>query len=136
MSWPQAVDYNEAIQNPQSCFRDPELRQATPWRNDFGMPVPHSGNLADVYRLDRPGGTSWALKCFTRPVHGLQARYQAVSEHLRSVTRPFFVDFQYLEGGIRVGSAWYPAVKMRWVEGFTLNQFVADHADDAELLGK
>ena len=27
-------------------------------------------------------------------------------------------------------------VKMRWVEGFTLNQFVADHIGDRDLLGR
>jgi hypothetical protein len=27
MAWPLSQDYNEAIQNPASCFIDPELRQ-------------------------------------------------------------------------------------------------------------
>ena len=27
MAWPQATDYNEALQSPALCFRDAELRQ-------------------------------------------------------------------------------------------------------------
>jgi hypothetical protein len=27
------------------------------------------------------------------------------------------VDFSYLENGVRIAGAWYPIVKMRWVEG-------------------
>jgi tetratricopeptide (TPR) repeat protein len=134
MPWPQALEYNEAVQCPSACFRDPELRQTKVQTNALGMPTPHSGNFADVYQMEGPGGASWAVKCFTRVVKGLQARYQAVSDHLRDDPRSFMVDFQYLEGGIHIGSAWYPAVKMRWVEGFALNRFVADHADDRAVL--
>jgi hypothetical protein len=47
---------------------------------------------------------------------------------------PFTVDFTYLEQGIRVGGQWYPVLKMRWVEGLMLNQFVAKHADHPDLL--
>ncbi len=27
MAWPMSQDYNEAIQNPQLCFGDPELKR-------------------------------------------------------------------------------------------------------------
>jgi tetratricopeptide (TPR) repeat protein len=136
MPWPQALDYNEAVQCPSACFRDPELRQTQVRTNAIGIPSPHSGNFADVYQMTGPGGASWAVKCFTRSVKGLQDRYQAVSDHLRESPRPFMVDFQYLEGGIRVGQAWYPAVKMRWVEGLSLSRFVADHLEDRAVLEK
>ena len=136
MPWPQALAYNEAVQCPAACFRDPELRQTQVRTNALGMPSPHSGNFADVYQMEGPGGAAWAVKCFTREVRGLQERYQAISAHLRDEPRPFMVEFQYLEGGIRIGTSWYPTVKMRWVEGFALNRFVADHLEDRSLLEK
>ena len=136
MAWPQALDYNEAVQCPAASFRDAELRQSHVRLNALGMPSPHSGNFADVYQVEGTGGQSWAVKCFTRKVHGLQGRYHAVSEHLRDRPLPFMVDFQFLEGGIRINGEWVPVVKMSWVEGLRLNQFVADHADDRAVLDR
>ena len=80
MAWPLSQDYNEAIQNPQTNFRDPELRQGGPALNPLGLPMPRSGNFADVYQLRCPQtGNTWAIKCFTREVPGLRERYSEIS---------------------------------------------------------
>src|SRR5262249_40963941 len=121
--------YNEAIQNPSVCFRDDELRTGQVAEDALGMPRPYSGNFADVYQIRGPNGQSWAVKCFTREVKALQARYQAISDHLDRGTPPFMVKFHYLPEGIRIRGQWYPILKMDWVEGLTLNEFVRMHAD-------
>src|SRR5947209_6629769 len=134
MAWPEAMDYNDAIQNPETCFANEDLRRAAPALNNLGLPVVCSGAFAAVYQLAGADGRVWAVKCFTRQVHGLRERYQAVSAHLAQAKLPFMVDFQYLEKGILVRGKWYAAVKMRWVEGLTLNQFLKDHADRPQIL--
>ena len=134
MSWPLSQDYNEAIQDPQNSFSDAELKTGEAVTNALGIPMPRSGNFADVYELRCPSGTRWAVKCFTREVHGLRERYNEISKYLRQVNLPFMVDFQYLEQGIRVRGAWYPVLKMQWVEGFVLNEFVRDNLDKKPIL--
>ncbi len=47
---------------------------------------------------------------------------------------PFSVDFSYLDQGIRVAGQWYPVLKMQWVEGLTLNQFVKQSLDKPATL--
>jgi hypothetical protein len=133
MVWPVPQDYNEAVQNPEHCFADPELRAGEAVTDAFGIPRPRSGNFADVYQVRCPGG-DWAAKCFTREVRGLHQRYAAVSAHLQQARLPFTVEFQYLEQGVRVGAGWFPLLKMRWVEGFALNEFVRDNLDRPALL--
>ncbi len=133
MRLPQPTDYNEAVQNPQHCFRDPDLRAGQVVTTPLGLPRPYAGNFADVYHVTSPGG-NWAVKCFTRSVEGLRQRYQAISAHLREVSLPFLVDFSYLEEGIRVRGDWVPALKMRWIEGLTLNEFVKQQLDRPQLL--
>lgn len=134
MTWPENTDYSEAIQNPQMNFADAELKQGQAVTNAAGMPIVRSGNFADVYEVRCPSGNSYAIKCFTREVKGLQQRYQAISDHLNRVKLPFTVDFQYLEKGILIKGNWFPILKMRWVEGLTLNQFVQDHVDKPAVL--
>jgi hypothetical protein len=133
MAWPMSQDYNEAIQHPDSCFTDPDLRHGQPVLNALDLPRAYSGNFADVYELNSPGGR-WAVKCFTREVPGLRERYAAISQHLQQVPLPFVVDFAFLERGVRVRGRWYPVVKMQWVEGLTLNEFVRRNADEPAVL--
>ncbi len=133
MAWPHSQDYNEAVQSPRVNFSDPELRAGQAATDALGIPRPCSGNFADVYQVES-SGTRWAVKCFTRQVAGLGERYAAVSAHLRRADLPFTVDFQYLEQGVRTRGAWYPVVKMRWVEGLTLNEFVRANVDRPALL--
>ena len=135
MPWPQPTDYHEAIQHPNFCFRDPELSRCEPALNAFGLPMPCSGNFAIVYRLNCPvTQRSWAVKCFIYEVSGLQQRYHAISEHLRRARLPFMVTFDYLQEGIRIHGSWFPVLKMPWVEGVTLNEFVRQHVEKQRSL--
>lgn len=134
MGWPLSQDYNEAVQSPERNFADPDLRRGEAVVNSLGLPLPCSGNFADVYEFRCPDGARWAVKCFTRYVAGLRERYREVSAHLQRVRLPFMVDFTFLEAGIRVAGQWYPVLKMPWVEGLTLNQFVGRSADKPATL--
>jgi tetratricopeptide (TPR) repeat protein len=135
MSWPQSVDYNSAIQNPPACFADAELARCQPAEGMMpGIPLSYAGNFATVYKMVDAFGAAWAVKCFTRRIENLQLRYKKISEHLNRRKRRFVVDFHYLAEGIRVAGAWYPVVKMQWVEGFTLNEFLRDRAGQVALL--
>jgi serine/threonine protein kinase len=127
-------DYNEAIQSPATNFTDPDLRRGQAAANSFGIPLPCSGNFADVYQVRCPDGMCWAVKCFTREIPGLRERYREISSHLARVRLPFIVDFTYLDDGIRVGGYWFPVLKMQWVDGLTLNRFVGHCADKPALL--
>src|SRR5436309_3156564 len=43
-------DYQEAVQNPASCFSDPDLRKGTPTLNALGLPQPVTGGFCSVYQ--------------------------------------------------------------------------------------
>ncbi|MCE9563861.1 MAG: hypothetical protein K8U57_17605 [Planctomycetes bacterium] len=140
MRWPSSREYNEAVQDPAFSFKDADLRSAEVAANAHGLPVARSGGFADVYQFRSAAGESWAVKCFTREVSELHRRYQAISEHLATAREtsslPFMVEFQYLDDDIRIGPTRYPVVKMAWVEGKLLHEFVREHLDDSTLLTK
>src|SRR5262249_9361718 len=120
--------------NPATCFYDPELRGGEAVANPLGMPIPRSGNFADVYEFRGASGQKWAIKCFTRQISGLQERYAAISQHLDEAKLPFMVEFTYLAKGIRVRGEHYPVLKMKWVDGFLLNEFVRNNLDKPAIL--
>jgi formylglycine-generating enzyme required for sulfatase activity/serine/threonine protein kinase len=120
---------------PQLSFSDPELKAGEVVCGTLGTPQAFAGNFADVYQVrSKSGAKSWAVKCFTRRVSGLRERYREISAHLEKSKLKVMVDFKYLEEGIRIRGEWYPVLKMQWVSGFTLRQFVEERLDDPELI--
>lgn len=134
MNWPLPQEFNEAIQNPATAFADADLKRCTADVGPVGVPLPRSGNFADVYRVRAADGRSWAVKCFTRPVDGLATRYAAIDAHLAKAHLPFTIGFSYLPEGIRVRGAWFPVVKMPWVEGQPVNTLVRENLGRASVL--
>lgn len=135
MAWPLSQDFNEAIQNPSSAFRDPDLKNGKVTTTPIGVPLPRSGNYADVYQVTDTNGNPWAVKCFTRAVApDLQARYAAIAGHIAQTNLPFTVGFEFLAEGIRIKGKFFPVLKMQWVEGLALNTFVKENLNRATIL--
>ncbi len=133
MPWPAMLDFTEALQNPERCFEGQDIAQGTAALTPRGLPLVYSGNFASVYKMTTPSGDV-AVRCFTREVRDQQERYGHLSDYLRGVRPEAFVDFEYLEQGIRVRGQWYPIVRMEWAQGDRLDKFVEDHLDTPEIL--
>ncbi len=123
MSWPSPQDYNEAVQTPHLSFDDPELKSGMPETNRLGLPRAITGAFASVYRIHCQNH-DWAVRCFLRDIPDQDSRYFHISKYVMSDDLPCTVGFDYLPRGIKVQGAWYPILKMEWVEGDSLDQFV------------
>ena len=133
MFWPSLVDYNDAIQSPAVNLRDPELAEAEVATDPLGLPAVASGNFASVYRLNR-GEESWAVKCFFRNIPERHDRYRKISEAVQQTNVPYLIPCDYQPEGIYIASQWFPILRMPWVEGLHLNQFVAQHLGRPDVL--
>ncbi len=133
MGWPTPQDYNEAVQNPQHNFGDPELQRGKIDINAMGLPRVASGAFASVYRI-RCGERGYAVRCFLQPVIDQQERYQAISTFVLSDKLDCTVTFEYVTQGIRVHGKWYPILKMEWVSGSTLDEYVRSNLNSSSVL--
>src|SRR4051812_30697255 len=89
-AWPEAAQFNEAVQNLSTTMADPELQRGQPERSPLGVPMPYAGNFADVYKVHCAAtGNTWAVKFFKREVRDLRERYRAISEQLIAAELPF-----------------------------------------------
>ena len=122
-TWPTGGDYVEALQNPQVNLWDPVLRSASPALNRLGLPLVTSGNFACVFKMNA-GEKQYAVKCFTVRVADREARYRLLTDYLRYCRLPFLVDFEYQPNGVRIRGSYLPIVRMQWVEGQTLDEYV------------
>lgn len=133
MSWPTPQDYNEAIQAPQLCFSDPELRGGTVELTALGLPRAITGAFASVYKLQK-GDKAWAVRCFLNNRKSQKSRYERISEFVLFDDLECTVDFHYLDEGIKIRGEWFPCLKMLWVDGKTLDQFVEENYNNPESM--
>ncbi|MFZ4829151.1 MAG: AarF/UbiB family protein, partial [Phototrophicaceae bacterium] len=133
MPWPSSQEYVEALQFPESSFDDPDLRSAEVTTDKHGIPKPISGNFATVFTLQN-GKRQWAVRCFSRELSNREQRYTAITQHLKQSGLQCMVDFAYLPNGVKVNGRWYPILKMEWIKGVTLDQYVKAHLNDGEKL--
>jgi hypothetical protein len=131
--WPSPQNYSEAVQTPQSSFSDPELQNGSAEVNPLGLPKSISGNFASVYCFDC-GSRKVAVRCFLQKVEDQQERYAAVSRYVLGDDLESTVPCEYIPRGIRVQGDWYPILKMHWVSGITLNQFVDGNSKNSMAL--
>jgi hypothetical protein len=133
MAWPTPQDYNEAVQNPLIAFTDPELRTSQAATNHLGLPQAISGGFATVYRMIS-GSRVWAARCFTTETTDQQDRYAAIERHLKASKLPYMVPFSYQANGIRVGGQAYPLLKMQWMKGDGLAEYVSKNLSNPATL--
>lgn len=122
-SLPTYREYQDAIQNPKSCFSNLDLQQSKPETDKLGLPRPRSGNFAVVFPLIH-GSSKWAVRCFTTYHPDQEMRYQKISEYLKKQALPYTVGFEFIKQGIKVKGSWYPILKMEWAEGESLLKYI------------
>lgn len=134
MAWPAGQEYADALQHPRSSFRDTTLAAGVPRLNRLGLPWPISGQFATVFEV-RCSGRVFAVRCPLREIPGQPTRYSEVSKTVRSAaTAPWVVPFDYLVDGILVRGQWYPIVKMEWIRGKPLHQWIGANLRNAAAL--
>jgi hypothetical protein len=136
-AWPDLTEYHEAVQHPQKAFADPGLRAVAIALDRFGMPKPATGGNAVVYKGNEPGllfQKTWAIRCFLRPISDHAERYEAISQHLRTVRLRYNVNFEFLKQGIQIRSKWFPIVKMQWAKGDLLHSHIEKHLHNSAYL--
>ena len=123
---PTADSYQKAVLNPNLCFSDTELKGGKTHTNKQGLALPWSGQFASVFRVQTNAGIR-AIKCFTSQISDHQDRYARLHLHIDKIGNknlPMLAAFEYQPNGMRVNGAWYPIVKMEWVNGDKLDEYV------------
>lgn len=133
MRWPGPQDYREAIQNPAVALSDEELRKAQLELDDFQLPLVRSGQYATVFKLVGQR-SSFAVRCFLHNFEDRKERYRAISDFIVRDDLECTVGFELVDKGIRIGSDWYPILKMEYVDGSSLGSYVRQNKGNPDKL--
>jgi serine/threonine protein kinase len=75
-----------------------------------------------------------AIRCWHVKVEDSKRRAKRISEKLKSIRLPYFVEFSYEENAILTTSGLQPIVKMAWVEADNLKKFLGKNINNPSLL--
>jgi hypothetical protein len=135
--WPTQGDYDaalEAVEVGGGGLAD----GLTFARDPVGTFEAYAGGAGYVYHATQRK-RQYALKVFAREVPDRGERHGQIHAHLKAASSPLFVDFRFAENGVwvhpeggkRVHSAWFPAVRMEWCSGLPLDEALEVAVDGA-----
>ena len=129
-NWPNPSDYARSVQRERP-FHDPELLNAKVGTTPLGLPAMATGENAIVFKVHANEDT-YAVRCFT-PKMG--SPNDAIYRHLQQIDCPKeLVEARWVDGGITVNSESWPILVMPWIDGQTLNAWLADNAHDRDAV--
>ena len=135
--YPSHADYDMAVQNIRTFVSDLILKTGTPTlRRDGGGPLSYPGGFAKAYKVNS-GGKNYALRVWLNDIGDAAHHYAAVRDFFKQHPLPCFVgDFDFIPNGILVNGQRYPILRMEWVEGQTLGDFITSNLRKTKILGE
>jgi Cft2 family RNA processing exonuclease/tetratricopeptide (TPR) repeat protein len=124
---PGASDYADAMLTPKNHLFDADLQLASPQLIETGgmrgRVKSWKGAYAVVFHLANEQD-EWAVRCFLEDIPEVERRYAAMHEFFTKTRDAMFVETSFVQDGILVGFQAYPIIKMEWVKGDQLNDYI------------
>lgn len=131
--WPDASAYAMAARTVEDFFTVADLQHALLRTSPLGLPLPATGRNAAVFKATR-GDDELAIRVFTRPPVDGHDRYGLIRSHLLTRERATFPAVRWRDDAVVVDGEQWPMVEMEWVEGETLDAWLAAHLGDKAAL--
>lgn len=132
---PNTQDIITAVKNLDIFLKIPELKGAKPRLNSNGSPFVFTGGFNMVFQLVH-NAKKWAFRVWHVPMGENQERYLAISKYLTNSKLPYFADFIYDEKGLLVNGELTDTIRMEWLEGILLKDYIEKHLNDKAKLEK
>jgi eukaryotic-like serine/threonine-protein kinase len=126
MAYPNIEDYVRAVQQPGEVFQIGPLRRAAfELHPVFRIPMPASGSAAVVFKAS-VDGVDTALRFFIQDDVSSRERYTALARHFAGHGLADCVaSAAWVDHAIAIHGATWPVVQMEWIEGRSLDAYVA-----------
>ncbi len=137
MNYPTIGEYNQAIKaKGGNAFSSLGGITILPSRTlPIAVYLFGSGAYAAVFKGNYYGQTL-ALRCFLSAENETIKRAKIICDYLRNLNEPWLVKSEFLENEICVNRSYFPVMKMDWIDGKLINQFVTAYLDDNRVLSE
>jgi serine/threonine protein kinase len=126
-------DIITAIKNLDLFLKIPELKGSKTRLNTNGSPFAFAGGFNMVFQLVH-NTKKWAFRVWHVPMGENKERYVAISKYLTNSKLPYFADFIYDENGLLVNGELTDTIRMEWLDGILLKDYIEKHLNDRAKL--
>lgn len=127
---PEISDIQLSIQVKDKLVYDPVARNANFHKLPTGGYERYSGGYSVAFPCEYQG-EKWAFRCWHVPIDKAIERYKLLSAALPSYKLPYFIDFYYEDPGIVVCGTPYPTIRMRWIKGRNIKDYIGHNLNDS-----
>jgi hypothetical protein len=92
-----------------------------------------SGAFAAVFK-GSINGSNYAIRCFLTAEDETINRYKTICNYLNNIQASWKTECEFIENEISINGNSYPILKMEWLNGLLINQFVSNHLSDKNVL--
>lgn len=128
-------DIITAIKNSDNFLRVPKLQGAKPRLNKNGSPFAFVGGFNMVFQLEHQN-KKWAFRVWHVSMGEHTNRYRKISKYLSEKKLTYFADFIYEEKGILVNGNLLDTIRMEWLEGKLLKEYLEENLGNKNKLTK
>jgi hypothetical protein len=79
-------------------------------------------------------GTNYAIRCFLTASDENTNRYKIICEYFNGIQASWKTECEFIENEISINGNSYPILKMEWLTGLLINQFVSNHLFENNVL--
>ena len=94
-----------------------------------------AGAFAAVFKGSY-NGANYAIRCFLTLEEETVNRYKIICNYLDGIQSSWKTECEFIDNEISLNGNSYPILKMDWVNGLLINQFVSNHLSDNNVLTK
>lgn len=122
-----------SIKNLNAFLKIPDMKGAVATKKANGQPFCYTGGFNMVFQLEHQG-KKWALRVWHVPFGEQKERFQVIANYLKIKNLPYFADFIYDPKGLLVGGALQDVIRMEWLEGKLLKDYLRENLHDRKKL--
>jgi serine/threonine protein kinase len=124
-----------SVENLDTFLKVSELKGATVKLKSNGQPFFYTGGFSMVFQLEKDN-KKWAFRVWHTGFTQQKDRFWKISQYLEKQKLPYFVDFIYDENGLLVNGELVDTIRMEWLEGDLLKDYIEKNLNDKNNLQK
>jgi hypothetical protein len=94
-----------------------------------------SGAFAAVFKGSM-NGRIYAIRCFLSAEYETINHYKSICSYLKNINSSWKTECEFIEDEISINGNSYPILKMEWMNGLLINQFVTNHLSENNVLSE
>lgn len=137
MNYPSIGEYNQIIQKKGgNSFRTLNGINLIPSRTaPIKVYLFGSGAFAAVFKGSINGNT-YAIRCFLSAENETIERYKSICKYISQLNSSWKTECEFIDSEITVNGKAYPVLKMEWINGVLINEFVSQNLSNNNILSE